>query len=85
MAERSFALTTIDNPYDPIDDFDNWLNYDMNVLKYNSMAYLDRVTHISDELTDEENEAELERGIDEIVLLDFTGLYKKVEKVVKNN
>lgn len=82
MAERVFALTTTDNPYDPIDDFDKWLNYDMKVLKYNSMAYLDRVTHTSEELTDEENEAELERGIDEIVLNDFIGLYKKVEKVV---
>ncbi len=35
-------LTTVDNPYDPFDQFDEWFNYDMD-LGYNSSAYLARI------------------------------------------
>lgn len=71
------ALTTIDNVYDPIKQFDQWLNYD-NEKGYGTLSYLGRIVNTSDELTDEENEAEIERAIDEIVALDPLGIYKKV-------
>lgn len=71
------ALTTIDNVYDPIKQFDQWLNYD-NEKGYGTLSYLGRIVNTSDELTDEENESEIERAIDEIVALDPLGIYKKV-------
>lgn len=61
------ALTTYDNPYNPFKDFQNWFLFDV-VKGYNSCGYLDRVTNTSDSLTDQENEDEIERAIDEIVL-----------------
>ena len=73
------ALTTIDNPYDPFDEFDQWLKYD-NEKGYGSCAYLDRVAKTSDLLTDEENAAIIESAIDEIIQLDPFGVYKKVKK-----
>ncbi len=73
------ALTTLDNPYDPIDDFRHWFMFDMNK-GYNSCAYLARIAHTSDALSDEENSEEVERAIDEIVKYDPFNLYVKVKK-----
>lgn len=70
-------LTTIDNPYDPFNQFDSWFMFDLDK-GYNSSAYLDRIAHTSDSFTDEENETEIERAIDEIIKYDFRNIYKKV-------
>ena len=76
---RKVAISTFDNPYDPIDDFASWYKYDMEK-GYNSCAYLSRIAKTSDSLSDQENSEEIERAIDEIVKLDFTNLYFKVVK-----
>ena len=70
-------LTTIDNPFDPFDQFDSWFMFDTDK-GYNSCAYLDRIAHTSDQLSEPENEKEIERAIDEIIKYDFMNVYKKV-------
>ena len=75
------ALTTFDNPYDPIDQFDSWFLYDIEK-GYNSCAYLARIAKTSDSLTDTENEQEIENAIDEIIKHDFMNVYKKVKQQV---
>lgn len=72
-------LTTVDNPYNPFDQWDKWLMYD-NDAGYNSCAYLARIAHTSDELSDSENEDEINRAIDEIIRYDPFNLYRKVTK-----
>lgn len=71
------ALTTVDNPFDPFDQFQSWFRYDQDK-GYNSCSYLDRIARTSDQLSDEENEQEIERAIDEIIKYDPTNIYKKV-------
>jgi hypothetical protein len=71
------ALTTIDNPYDPFEQFDSWYMFDTDK-GYGSCSYLARIARTSDQLTDEENSIETERAIDEIIGLDFMNIYKKV-------
>lgn len=78
---RVCALSTVDNPYDPINDFRMWFVFDISK-GYNSCAYLDRIARTSDELSDEENAREIERAIDEIIKYDFSNMYKKVTKFV---
>lgn len=74
---RRCALTTVDNPYDPFENFGSWYLYDMTV-GHNCSAYLARIARTSDQFTDEENEIEIERAIDEIMKYDFSGIYRKV-------
>lgn len=73
------ALTTIDNPYDPINDFDNWFQFD-NDKGYGTCSYLARIALTSDAFTEEENDAEIERAIDEIIKYDVENIYKKVKE-----
>lgn len=72
-------LSTIDNPYDPFDNFSSWYMYDVES-GYNSCAYLARIAKTSEQFTDTENEEEIERAIDEIIQYDFRNIYVKVKK-----
>lgn len=76
-------LTTSDNPYDPFEQFQSWFLFDVEK-GYNSCAYLARIARISDQLSDEENNAVIEEAIDEIIKYDFMNIYKKVRKTDKN-
>lgn len=67
---KSYALTTFDNPYDPFEQFSNWFLFDVEK-GYNSCAYLGRIAKTSDQFSDEENDREIERAIDEIIRYDF--------------
>ena len=73
------AITTFDNPYDPIDQFTSWFIYDVTK-GYNTCGLLGRIARTSDQLSDVENEQEIERAIDEIVRYDFRNIYKKVTR-----
>ena len=75
------ALTTVDNPYSPFDEFEKWFMFD-NDHGYNSCGYLARIARTSDALTAVENNRVLEEAVDEIIRLDFMNIYKKVTKEV---
>ena len=77
--ENEFVLTTIDNPFDPFEDFTSWFLFDVGK-GYNSCSYLARIAKISDDMTEQEVSAEIERAIDEIIKYDFMGIYKKVKR-----
>lgn len=76
---RTIALTTFDNPFDPIDQFNDWWRYDTDH-GYNSCQYLARIAKPTDQFSENENAIEIERAIDEIVRLDPFGIYRKFVK-----
>ena len=73
------TLTTFDNPFDPFEQFDSWYQFDMDK-GYSSCCLLGRIARTSDQLTEEENDKEVERAIDEIIKYDFMNLYEKCVK-----
>lgn len=77
-------LTTFDNPYDPFDQYDDWLRYDLEA-GYSTNSYLARIAMLSESLSDKEVSDEIERAIDEIIKYDFRNIYKKVKKDVKED
>lgn len=73
-----YALTTIDNPFDPFTQFEAWYQYDEGK-GYHSCAYLGRIARTSDQLSAAENEEEIERAIDDIIKYNPLCIYKKVK------
>ncbi len=74
-----FMLTTIDNPYDPFTQFDEWKAFDESK-GYFTCEYLARIVKTSDEMSEIDQEQAIDDAIDEIVSLNVLGLYRKVEK-----
>lgn len=74
---RECMLTTVDNPYSPFDQFTLWHLFDKEK-GYNTCEYLARIARTSEDLTDQENSAEIDRAIDEIIKYDPFNLYKRV-------
>jgi hypothetical protein len=77
-------LTTFDNPYDPFDQYDDWLQFDLEA-GYSTNSYLARIAMLSEALSDKETSDEIERAIDEIIKYDFRNIYKKVKRDIKED
>ena len=71
------ALSTIDNPFNPFDDFENWLRFDTDK-GYNSCEYLARIAQTSNEFGENMYNQDVEEAIDEIVRMNTNGMYIKV-------
>lgn len=71
-------LTTVDNPYNPFTQFDEWYAFDV-ASGYNSTSYLARITYTSPELSEADQSVAIENAIDEIVSENVNGMYRKVE------
>lgn len=74
-----FMLTTIDNPFDPFEQFTSWDLFDREK-GYFTSNYLGRIVHLSDDMTQKEENEEVERAIDEIIAINPLGIYKKVKR-----
>jgi hypothetical protein len=71
-------LTTVDNPYNPSTQFDEWLAFD-TAAGYYTPAFMARIVKTSESLSDADQSLAIEQAIDEIVRENVLGLYKKVE------
>lgn len=72
----AYMLTTIDNPYSPWTQWDEWFAYDLEK-GYGTCAYLARIASTSPDMTDEENAIEISKAIDEIIGYDVLGIYRR--------
>ena len=50
------GISTVDNPYNPLTQFDDWYRFDMDK-GYSTCCLLARMTHTADLLDDDANEA----------------------------
>ena len=74
---RQVHITTIDNPFNPFDDFDSWFMFDIEK-GYNSGSRLARICHITADMTEKEINEEIERAIDRLIEIDPLDIYIKV-------
>lgn len=70
-------LTTVDNPYNPFTQFDEWYRFD-EASGYHSTGYLARLTITSSDLSEADQSLAIELAIDEIVRENINGMYRKV-------
>ena len=75
MAEH--MLTTVDNPYNPFTNFNEWFAFD-EAAGYHTAGFLARITRTSTSLSDADQSLAIEQAIDEIVKENVLGLYRKV-------
>lgn len=80
---KEVALTTVDNPFDPFEQFTLWDLFD-HEKGYNTKERLARIVQLSDDMTQKEEDDEIERAIDEIIHYDFLNIYKKVTRNQEN-
>lgn len=75
-------LTTVDNPFDPFDEFTSWFLFDVEK-GYNSCGKLMRIADVSDEMTQKEKDEAIEAAIDKIIAIDFLDIYKKTSRDIE--
>lgn len=79
---KACCLTTTDNPYNPFTQWRLWLDYDTVRCGYFTCERIASIAAVSDYLTDEENEPELQRAYDIIIKNGAINRYgKKVDYV----
>ena len=78
---KRVMLTTVDNPYDPFDNFTEWYEYDTRA-GHHSTAFLARLTFTSDQLSEEQQQLDTEKAIDEIVFENVSGVHRKVTREI---
>jgi hypothetical protein len=71
-------LTTVDNPYDPANQFTDWYAFD-EAHGYHTSGMLARIMKNSDELSDADRESERIRAIKEILEENVLGLWTAFE------
>lgn len=72
-------VTTIDNPFNPFTQFEDWYRFDEDH-GYHTCAYLARIADTSYELSDADYEKRIDQAVDEIVEMNVLGIYKKVRE-----
>lgn len=74
---KRYLLTTVDNPYHPVDELEKWLAFDEEHGYYTNQR-IAKVQSPSLHLTDAENQRIVNGIIDDFIRLDELGLYKKI-------
>lgn len=81
---KEVMITTVDNPFNPFTQFDEWLAYDITEAVANgrldTCSYLARVAVDATEISDADANLMNELAIDEIIKHNPLGIYKKVER-----
>lgn len=74
---KHHMLSTIDNPYSPLTQWDRWYNWDV-AAGYHTASFLARVVRSSPALSVADEEEAIEEAIDEIVRENVLGRYIKI-------
>lgn len=79
MDNEIAMLTTIDNPYDPFTQFDNWYAWDFQA-GYHTPGALARVAVVTDDMSESDQLRANNEAVDEMVRENYNGMYTKVTR-----
>jgi hypothetical protein len=72
-----YMLTTVDNPYNPFTDWDEWYAFDARQ-GYHTPGLIDRLTFDSHELSEADQTLSVQLAIGEIARTNALGIYRLV-------
>lgn len=78
-SQPEYMLTTVDNPYDPFTQWDEWFAWDQSA-GYHTPGLLARVARLGDDLSDADQHSAIQQAIDEIVRENVLGVLRKVKR-----
>lgn len=70
-------LTTVDNPFDPVTEYEAWDAYDQH-LGYHTMSLLARIIVTSDDLGEPDQEQAMEDAVQEVWRENVSGMHRLV-------
>lgn len=71
-------LTTVDNPYNPHSQYDEWSTFDASA-GYDTPQLLARILRTSHDMSEEQQNEAIELAIEEICFYNVSGMHTKVE------
>lgn len=77
LSDTEYMLTTVDNPFSPFTQFDEWFAFD-TAAGYHTASLLARVALTSSDLSEPDQRVAITNAIDEIVNENVLGIYRKV-------
>jgi hypothetical protein len=72
-------LTTVDNPFSPFDNYQEWYEWDRSA-GYHTPGLLARIAKISNNLSDADRELAIRQAMDEIANYNVSGMHKLVTR-----
>lgn len=72
-------ITTFDNPFHPIEEFDKWYSFDLNH-GYDTLGYIARLADFSLNDSEEVHNYKEEKAMNQILENDFLALYYKMNE-----
>jgi hypothetical protein len=72
-------LTTVDNPWNPFTNYDEWYEYD-HAMGYDTPGLLARVSIVSLDVSDPDFELSIEQAMNEVATANVSGMHKLVAR-----
>lgn len=82
--DTEFMLTTVDNPFDPFTQYDEWYAWDYRA-GYHTPGALARQVATSNDMSEADQSSVINDAIDELVNENYLGIYQKVSRAKINN
>jgi hypothetical protein len=79
LSRPEYMLTTVDNPYDPFTQWDEWFLWDQTA-GYHTPGLLARVARVATDGSEADQHVALQEAIDEIVQENVLGVFRKVKR-----
>ena len=77
--DSDVMLTTVDNPWNPFTNYDEWYAYD-NAKGYATPSLLARVANVSLDLSDPDFQFAVRQAMNEIVNLNVSGMHTLIHR-----